>query len=280
MIKLNRKRIIILSIVLSIIIVGLPIWLSRNVRSIASRIVEPLSSVVGNAWEGLRVRLTAFGKGSEIQVKLSEEEARRVGLEARLARANSEMERIKKALNGEKELGVALQRARWRGDRIRANVIRRPAKWESYQITVDRGTASGVKKGCAVFSGEAVLGVVASAEAESSRVLVLGHPRIAVPAKLSRTGQQGLVAASGGVLKLEYVVRDQARRPLRGHRIVTSGLSGVFPRDCLVGFVGAGVSAAEGQPFYDIDVEMAPGAIDSEMVWILVSKTKPGIPGR
>jgi rod shape-determining protein MreC len=277
MIKLNRTRIILLSLITSTLILVIPAAVSWRVRLAAADLFEPVTSTARNLLGGVRARIAAFGRGTDLQEELATERKRRMELEALLAENVEQLARLRRARSESAELSRALGRSRWRrGLPVAANVIRRPGKWESHEVVIDRGASGGVTRGCPVLVGEAVLGVVAEVTPETSRVLILGHPEVAVPARIVRTRQQGLVESAGRKLKLNYVVRNPRRPVRRDHVIVTSGLGGVFPPGCLIGQVGPGVAPAEGKPFYDIAVVPPQSTRNPEVAWVLVKPLRTG----
>jgi len=275
-IRLTRTRVLLLSLAASALVLAVPPALSARVRLAAAGFFEPVTGTVRALGGGLRARLAAFGRGPRLAQELAEERRRRTELESVLAEKIEELARLRRARAEGDEARAALERARWRrGLPLAANVISRPGKWESHELVVDRGRANGVEPGCPVLAGEAALGIVADCAENTARVLVLGHPQVALPARLVETRQQGLVEASGSRLKLNHVVRDPLHPVEKDHTVVTSGLDGNFPPGCLIGRVGPGVGPAEGKPFYDMTVVLPQSASSPELVWILV-RAAPG----
>ncbi len=277
MIRLTRPRVLLLSLGISALVLAVPPAVSARARLAAAGLLEPLTSTARNLAGGVRARLRTFGRGSGLQQQLDEERRRGEELRTALAEKTEELSRIRRARTESEELRAALERAKWRrGLPLAANVIRRPGRWESHELIVDRGRTGGVERGCPVLAGEAVLGVVAEVTDGTARVLTLGHPEVAVPALVVETRQQGLVEAAGGRLKLNYVIRDPGRPVEKEHLLVTSGLDGTFPPGCLIGRVGPGLGPAEGKPFYDITVIPSQAAASPEVVWILLGSAVRG----
>ncbi|MHC4917230.1 MAG: rod shape-determining protein MreC [Planctomycetota bacterium] len=271
MIKLNRKRIVLVSLGVSVLILAVPAAVSRRVRLAAADLFEPVTSTTRSFFGGIRARIRAFGRGDELKQELEEERRRRQELETLLAEQIEKLALMKRAGDELTELRRLLPETFWRrGLPIAANVIRRPGKWESRELIIDRGASHGVRRRCPVLVGEAVLGVVAAVADDTATVLVLGHPEMAVPARIVETRQQGLVEADRGKIVLNYVVRDPVKPVQTEHTVVTSGLGGVFPPGCLIGHVGPGVVPAEGRPFYDITVNLPGSARNPEVVWVLL----------
>jgi len=276
MIKLNRARVILLSLIVSALVLLVPAAISRRVRLAAADLFEPITSTARSMAGGVRERISSFGKGSELRRELEAERRMRLELETRLAEKTEELARLRRARTESADLRRTLERVKWRrGLPLSANVIRRPSKWESSEVIIDRGLASGIESGCPVLVGEAVLGVVAEASDDTARVLVLGHPKLAVPARIVQNRLQGLVEAAGRKIMLSYVVRDRDRPVRSGYTVVTSGQGKVFPPGCLIGQIGPGLTPAEGTPFYHIVVIPPQGTTNPEVVWVL-TRQRPG----
>jgi rod shape-determining protein MreC len=277
MIRLNRARIILVSLAISALVLLVPAAVSHRVRLAAADLFEPLTSVARNLAGGVRSRISEFGHGTELRRELEQQRQRCLELESLLAEKTEELARLRRARTESEQLRTALERVKWRrGMPLAANVIRRPGKWESSELIIDRGRASGVTSGCPVLVGEAVLGVVAEVSPDTARVLVLGHPRLAVPARIVQNRLQGLVESAGRTVRLNYVVRDRDRPVRRGYTVVTSGLGEVFPPGCLIGKVGPGITPAEGTPFYHIEVVTPPATSNPECVWVLTGTRAGG----
>ena len=269
MIRLSRGRIILAALVFSAMIMALPAVVSRRVRLAAADLFEPITSAANDLLGGLRLRLREFGRGGDLSEELGEERRRRRLLETELARTRDKLHRLQRVDDERAGLQEVMSRVDVRRSvPVAANVIRRPGRWESRELVVDRGAASGVGTRDAVLVGDVALGVVVEARGETSRVLAMGHPGLVIPARIVQTRQQGMVEASAGKLKLRYITRDRPVKP--GDTVVTSGQGGVFPPGCLIGTVARGVGPAGGQPFYDITVEIPFGTSNPEVVWILV----------
>ena len=119
---------------------------------------------------------------------------------------------------------------------IAARVIGRdPSNWVSVVI-IDKGSASGIRKGlvCVTFLG--LVGRVEEVSVSSSKVMLLSDPNMGVSAVSQRTRQEGLVSGSlGGVLIMKYLPKDSDIKTQ--DVIITSEFTGVYPKGLLIGTV-------------------------------------------
>lgn len=124
-------------------------------------------------------------------------------------------------------------------------------------ITIDRGTQDGVEPGMAVISPEGVVGKVKVSGARFSVVTSLLNVDLMVSAKLKRTGHFGTVQWDGSdpnYTLFKFLPRHV--QPVKGDSIVTTGYSGVFPENLLIGTI-AEIELPQGAPFYNIRVRLA-----------------------
>ena len=143
-----------------------------------------------------------------------------------------------------------------------ATVIGRDPNDVFYGFSIDQGSLNGVSKNDPVITGDGVVGWVSEVYATSSQVTTLFSPntKIGAIAKKSRdTGVTGcdITLADEGLIKLAYLTSENKVKA--GDIITTTGLSGMYPKDLLIGTVkevlyeDSGVSQyALVEPFVDI----------------------------
>lgn len=143
-----------------------------------------------------------------------------------------------------------------------ATVIGRDPNDVFYGFSIDQGSLNGVSKNDPVITGDGVVGWVSEVYATSSQVTTLFSPntKISAIAKKSRdTGVTGcdITLADEGLIKLAYLTSEN--KVEAGNIITTTGLSGMYPKDLLIGTVkevlyeDSGVSQyALVEPFVDI----------------------------
>lgn len=115
-------------------------------------------------------------------------------------------------------------------------------------VTIDAGTADGVRPDMTVLNGAGLVGRVVRATEATATVLLIGDRSSAVGGRLNSTMALGFVSGRGDIgsaALLDYRLVDQKARPKVGDRIVTWGSSGNAPYvpGVPIGIVTAIVSA-------------------------------------
>jgi len=104
-------------------------------------------------------------------------------------------------------------------------------------IIIDKGKRDGIKINMPVISPDGLVGRIISVSKDYSKVLLITDPDSAVDCIDEGTRARGIL--KGGLVdeicRLEYIEHSEKISP--GDTIVTSGLSGIFPRGIPVGRV-------------------------------------------
>jgi rod shape-determining protein MreC len=150
---------------------------------------------------------------------------------------------------------------------VGARVIGRPTNsWERV-ITIDRGSADGVKIEMPVLAAKGLLGQTISVTKHSARVRLITDARSGVAGMVQANRAEGLVKGSiEGDVSLEFVSRETTIRP--GDVIITSGMGGVYPKGLLVGEVTAASQTPSGL-YQSIRVLPAADLVGLEEVVVL-----------
>ena len=119
-----------------------------------------------------------------------------------------------------------------------------------------------------MVASEGVVGRVLAVTPTTAQVLLLTDTRSAVGVILQRSREAAVVDGQGhGLLRLKYVARS--RQIAEGELVVTSGLSGVFPRGLPVGTEAALVHE-QGALYQEATVRPAANLDHLEEVLILI----------
>lgn len=103
-------------------------------------------------------------------------------------------------------------------------------------IQIDVGADEGVKKNMSVISHEGLVGKLLLVGSHYSIVQVMGDVNFSVSAKINRTRATGIVTwESGSAWLMENIVKSF--EVITGDSIATSGMSGIYPPDILIGVV-------------------------------------------
>jgi rod shape-determining protein MreC len=121
-------------------------------------------------------------------------------------------------------------------DTIAAEVIAAAASPEFRTVTIDKGTAAGLRSDMAVISPAGVVGRVILPSGRAAKVQLLIDRNAAAGAMIERTRVQGVVEGFGdGSLRMEYVPATSDVKP--GDLVVTSGIDGIYPKGFVIGTI-------------------------------------------
>jgi rod shape-determining protein MreC len=131
----------------------------------------------------------------------------------------------------------------------------------SQTVTIDAGTADGVRADMTVLNGAGLVGRVVRTTQGTATVLLIGDRSSTVGGRLNSTMALGFVSGRGDVAgTLDYKLVDPKARPKVGDRIVTWGSSGNAPYvpgvpigvvTAVTGNVGSLGSTATVKPYVD-----------------------------
>jgi len=119
---------------------------------------------------------------------------------------------------------------------VAARVIGRNATNWYRAIIIDKGSEHGILKDMGVVSTTGVVGRVVNVNPSTSIVLLLTDPNIAIAGMIQRSRDEGIVQGTAqGFVRMKYLP------PLStieiGDMVVTSGLTGDYPRGLPIGHV-------------------------------------------
>lgn len=107
----------------------------------------------------------------------------------------------------------------------------------AHRVVIDRGSIQGVTYGQPVIDDQGVVGQVVRVHPLTSEVVLLSDPKILVPVLDVETGLRGVVGGGSekGTLELQFLAANAEVKI--GHRLVTSGIDGVYPSGLPVGII-------------------------------------------
>ncbi len=120
----------------------------------------------------------------------------------------------------------------------KATVINNSVTHADNYITLNKGTADGIRREMGVVDGNGVVGIVYLASAHYAVVIPVLNSKSSISCKIKRSDYFGFLKWDGGSPEYAYVM-DLPRHSLfsLGDTIVTSGHSAVFPSGIPVGTV-------------------------------------------
>ena len=119
-----------------------------------------------------------------------------------------------------------------------AEVIGAGATPDFRTVTIDKGTADGVRADMAVIAPSGVIGRVVAPSVRAAKVQLLIDRNAAAGVIIERSRSQGVVVGAGDdLLRLQYV--SELADIVVGDLVATSGIDGIFPKGFVVGKVEA-----------------------------------------
>ena len=136
---------------------------------------------------------------------------------------------------------------------LAAQVIGRDAtNWYGGMI-LNKGESDGVRVEMGVVTPAGVVGRIVKTNSTSSVVLLVTDPNNAIAGVVQRTRDEGIVeGTSHGRARLKYI--PLVSRGQAGDGVVTSGLTGTFPRGLAIGGLTQ-VEKSEGDLFQSAEIE-------------------------
>lgn len=168
-------------------------------------------------------------------------------LRRRVAELDAEQRRYPEVLRENERLLALLQEKDWAsGKRLGARVIGRAPSNQEWTAFLDKGKADGIAEGMAVVASEGLVGRVVLAAERYSKVLLLPDPQHAVGARLTGTGETGVVAGRGQE-DLVFELIDPETDLKEGETVVTSGYDeGIYPAGIPIGRVASARLSPDG----------------------------------
>lgn len=138
-------------------------------------------------------------------------------------------------------------------DMVAAQVIGRDATNWYRGIILNKGEQDGVRAEMGVVTPAGVVGRVVKATSLSSVVLLMTDPNNAIAALVQGTRDEGIVEGTrNGRARMKYIPLLSTVHP--GDRVITSGLTGSFPRGLAIG-VMTHIEKEEGDLFRSAELE-------------------------
>lgn len=136
---------------------------------------------------------------------------------------------------------------------VAAQVIGRDATNWYRGVILNKGESDGVRTEMGVVTQAGVVGRIVKTNSTSSVVLLVTDPNNAIAGLVQRTRDEGIVeGTSHGRARLKYIPLLSRVQP--GDRVVTSGLTGSFPRGLAIGGLTQ-VEKSEGDLFQSAEIE-------------------------
>ena len=172
-------------------------------------------------------------------------------------------------------------------DLVTGRVIgRSPTVWYS-DVTIDKGSSSGIERNDAVVNGDGLVGRVTDTTAGTAKVELIADHDNAVSAQVLPSGPTGIVEPEVGNpndLLLDFLSSNQTIQPnvlvaTAGWEDTTSGISSAYPQGIPIGRVSETESSQQGQ-LQRVHIEPFADLRNLDYVQVLTGgPERPGVPG-
>lgn len=259
-------------VVLVIILAGLMVYSAANpdrvslAEKAATIITVPFQKLASSVSSSVSSFFTGLFRGGEIMSEnerlISEIEKLRYEL-VNYENCKKENERLEALLEIKKEKPEL--------SLISADIIGRDTDDYGTSFTIGAGSLNGVELRDAVITRAGMVGVVTDVYPTSAKVTTVLSTNLSIGAKIVRTHDTGVVSgvtswALNNTVKLSYISRESTVS--KGDIIVTSGVSGLYPENLILGTVQAVEPEDNGISLYAV-VTAAEDINDLDSVYVV-----------
>ncbi len=258
-----------LLVLLSLVLLTLSAGRERDLSSpekVALEILAPVQKVVMGAVDAV----ADIGRRYLFLIETAEENAR---LRSDLSKLRQEMvlyqeahlanQRLRKLLGFKERTDLPLAAAEVVG--------LDPSGWFN-TVILDKGESDGVLRGMAVVNADGVVGRIVEVGYHYSKVLLIIDRNSAVDALIQRSRARGILSGGpDGRCRLEFVLRNADVK--EGDLVITSGLTGAFPKGMILGRVASLERDDDGQGMFQ-RVNVQP-AVDFDRLEEVLVVLKP-----
>jgi rod shape-determining protein MreC len=236
------------------LLLSLVFVLPKQSRTLLQAIGKPLADIVALPLDVLSSADHNAGEiwGRYVALRQVHEENRQLRREIEFLRGQAADLREMAAAN--QRLGELLRfQANAPAQTVAARVIGRDATNWYHGVVLDKGERDGIQAEMGVMTLTGAVGRVVKTRASSSVVLLITDPNNAVTSLIQRTRDEGIIEGTfGGTVRMKYIPLLSTVRV--GDPVVTSGLTGGFPKGVPVGTI-TNIQKDEGELFQTADVQ-------------------------
>lgn len=205
----------------------------RRIQDFAVSIVAPLQDGMAKIARPVGDFLSTLAQAGSLKEENSE-------LQAEIDRLEADQRRLPEIERELERLRALTQQTDWAsGAKVGARVIGIGPSNHEWTLFLDRGAADGLKPDMAVVSSEGLVGKVTLVGRRYSTVLMVIDPQHSAGARLTATGETGVLSGVDGE-RLRFELIDPQTPVQVGETIVTSGYDrGIFPPGIPIGRVAS-----------------------------------------
>jgi len=240
-------------LLLCVLLFSLVFILPKQSRSVLQSIGRPLAQILSlplAAFAGLDESLHGLWS-RYVALRGVAEENHRLQRELQVLRGrNNELREL--ATASQRLAGLLALKERLKAETVAAQVIGRDATNWYHAIVLDKGTRDGIKVEMGVMAPDGVVGRVVKTTPFFSMVLLITDPNNAVTGLIQRTRDEGIVeGTTAGRARMKYIPLLSTMQT--GDVVVTSGLTGGFPRGVAIGTITR-IEKEEGELFQSAEL--------------------------
>jgi rod shape-determining protein MreC len=262
----TRRVFLALLILISVTIFLLP----RQTQKLLGNVGNPLSHLVAVPLEGFTAMDGGIRGFWSHYIALQDVYEQNLALKKDIERIKGQLTQLREQVIISEQLNqlLAFQQA---GpiQTVAARVIGRNATNWYRTLILDKGGREGIKPNMGVITHAGVVGRVVKAHPSTAIVLLLTDPNVAVPAMIQGSREEGIVqGTTQGYIRMKYL---PPLSPVQiGEDVVTSGLTGAFPRGLQIGQIGR-LQKADTDLFRSAEIQSAVEFQKLEGVMIITS---------
>ncbi|MES2391892.1 MAG: rod shape-determining protein MreC [Acidobacteriota bacterium] len=160
---------------------------------------------------------------------------------------------------------------------VAAQVIGTSGSDRSSMVTIDKGSADGLKPEQPVMTPDGVVGKLRDVFPHSAQLLLINDETSGAGVVLSTTRIRGILrGTANGLIQINNLLPDSRIKP--GEPVLTSGGDQVFPRGLPVGVIQSVVLDPQHQPYTAITIKPAANLSRLEEV-LVITETQATLPG-
>ena len=236
------------------LLLSLSFVLPKQSRTLLQNVGKPVAQVIALPLGALSAvdRSLKEAWTGYIALRQVHEENRRLRREVLYLRGQThELQEV--AASADRLAGLLEFKKQLKPETIAAQVIGRDATNWYRAIVLNKGERDGIQPDMGVMTPAGVVGRVVKASGSSSVVLLVTDPNNAITGMVQRTRDEGLVEGTAqGRARLKYLPLLSVVRA--GDVVVTSGLTGGFPRGVVIGTI-RGIERGEGDLFQTAEID-------------------------
>jgi len=257
-------------LVLFALLVSVFLVLPKQTRSLLQHLGQPLAQIVAFPLGALAAldRSLREAWGGYVALRHVYDENHRLRREIEFLRGqNSELREV--ATAGQRLAALLEFKEGTGSETIAAQVIGRDATSWYRALVLNKGERDGIRPEMGVMTQAGVVGRVVKANPSTAVVLLITDPNNAVTGLIQRTRDEGIVEGTvRGLARMKYIPLLSATRV--GDTVVTSGLTGGFPKGLVIGSVRS-IERVEGDLFQSANI--TPEVDVSKLEEVLVIST-------